>query len=55
MHYDTILVLEKGKLLESGSPLELLESDSSFRSLVRENGIDFEKKMLVLAKEAKVD
>lgn len=50
MHYDKILVLEKGKVIESGSPLELLEKDSNFREMVRENGNIFEKKMIELAK-----
>ena len=54
MHYDKVLVLDKGKLLESGSPLELLERDSSFRSLVRENGPEFEKKMVLLARKSSI-
>jgi ABC-type multidrug transport system fused ATPase/permease subunit len=49
MNYDSILVLDRGKVLESGSPLELLQSESSFREMVRENGPQFEAKMLALA------
>lgn len=46
IQYDRLLVLERGRLIESGSPLELLQRDSIFRSMVRENGKDFEEKML---------
>lgn len=49
MHYDRVLVLDKGKLAESGTPLELLQTDTIFRAMVRENGYDFEMKMLELA------
>ena len=49
MHYDKVLVLDKGRLAESGSPRELLENDTIFRAMVRENGPEFESKMVELA------
>ena len=50
MHYDKVLVLDKGTLAESGSPRELLENDTIFRSMIRENGPEFEKKMEILSR-----
>ena len=52
MHYDKVLVLDNGKLAESGSPIELLQKKSIFRDMVRENGLKFEKQMLELAESS---
>lgn len=34
MHYDKIFVLDDGKLVQSGSPNDLLESKGIFREMV---------------------
>ena len=49
IQYDRIFVLANGRLVEQGSPLELLQTESQFREMVRENGEEFEKKMLKCA------
>ncbi len=45
IEYDRIFVFDKGKLIEKGSPRELLNKESYFRDMIRENGDEFEKKM----------
>ena len=42
IQYDKIVFMVEGKVAEVGSPVELLNRDSNFRALVRENGKDFE-------------
>ena len=37
MHYDRIFVLDDGKLVEEGSPRDLLHSDGAFRKMVGTN------------------
>ena len=60
MAYDKIMVLSEGKLVEEGSPLDLLEgrgvlNKGIFREMVEENGTQFFEKMRQVAakKEAK--
>ena len=45
IHYDRIFVLEKGKLAESGSPMELLDQKGLFYKMISKNGKEFEGKM----------
>ena len=47
--YDKIVFMIEGKVAEIGSPSELLDRDSHFRALVRENGEEFEENMRHLA------
>ena len=49
IQYDKIVFMVEGQVAEVGSPIELLNRDSSFRALVRENGKDFEEDMINLA------
>ena len=49
--YDRILVLDEGKIVESGTPLDLImKEDGLFRELIEENGNEFKKKMIECAK-----
>jgi ABC-type multidrug transport system fused ATPase/permease subunit len=49
IQYDKIVFMVEGQVAEVGSPIELLNKDSNFRALVRENGKDFEEDMINLA------
>ena len=52
IQYDKILFLKLGKMVESGSPWELINDEGSrFRELVMENGQEFFDKMAGLAYE----
>ena len=55
--YDRLLVFDNGKIVEQGSPLELLEKEegSYFRSLVMEGGKGFYEDMKKKAKDGKID
>ena len=51
IHYDRILVLDKGEIAEIGTPRELLSSNTSiFREMVMKNGEEFYKQMLIQLK-----
>lgn len=45
IQYDRIFVLDQGELVEQGAPIDLLNTDTVFRAMVRENGRVFEEKM----------
>ena len=54
MNYDRIVVMEKGRKIEMGTPHDLLNEEMSFfRFLVAENGEDFMAKMMKIAKKSK--
>ena len=55
IQYDKLFIFEKGKKVEEGSPLELIESGGFFCNLVNEGGEDFRKKMIFAAKNRDVD
>ena len=51
IYYDRIFVLDQGKIIEKGTPIELImRKDSIFRELIEENGNEFKKKMIECAK-----
>ena len=49
IQYDRIFVMQAGEIIEQGSPVELLTKETAFRDMVRENGPEFEEKLLKLA------
>ena len=49
IQYDRIFVMQAGEIIEQGSPVELLTRESAFRDMVRENGTEYEEKLLKLA------
>ena len=49
IQYDRIFVMQAGEIIEQGSPVELLTRESAFRDMVRENGSEYEEKLLKLA------
>lgn len=52
IQYDKILVLNQGKLIEFGTPRDLLEKDSGyFKAMVGENGENFIQQMWQLIEE----
>lgn len=55
VQYDKIVVLEKGKKVEDGSPLELIESGGMFCKLVEEGGSQFKENMIYCATHKEVN
>lgn len=51
MFYDWILTFDDGRLVDEGSPYELLNRKSLFKDLVSEHGKDYQKQMMNIAKE----
>lgn len=51
IQYDKLVVLRKGRKIEEGSPLSLLQDGGSFCQMVEEEGEEFMKRMLLLAGE----
>lgn len=51
IQYDKIVVLEEGKKVEEGNPLELMEKGEIFYQMVEEGGEEFKQKMLMMARE----
>lgn len=54
IQYDRLIILDQGEIIEEGKPIELLTRDSYFRDMVRENGDEFEKKMIKCAQNLDV-
>lgn len=53
IEYDKILVLDKGKIVEADSPINLLNKEGSiFNLLVKQSGKEFRDKMIELAKKS---
>ena len=46
IHYDRIFVFDKGKIVERGSPKDLMTRMSLFRELVMENGNDYYQQLM---------
>lgn len=55
IQYDKIVLLENGKKIEEGSPLELIESGGMFCKLVEEGGAQFKENMIYCATHKEVD
>lgn len=55
IQYDKLLIFEKGKKIEEGSPLELINKGGYFCGLVEEGGEDFKKKMIYAAENREID
>ena len=49
IEYDRIVVLDKGKLAEQGSPIDLIENEGIFYEMISKNGKSFEEEMRRLA------
>lgn len=49
VQYDKILVLDNGNIAQFDTPLNLLDQEGVFSSLIKSNGPDFEMKMRDLA------
>jgi len=52
MDYDVILVMDKGRAVEFGSPMELLEKEGAFASLVDSTGAESAKSLKAIATSA---
>jgi ABC-type multidrug transport system fused ATPase/permease subunit len=55
VQYDKLIILDNGKKIEEGSPLELMENGGYFCDLVEEGGPEFTKNMIYCAKNKNVD
>ena len=55
IQYDKLIILENGKKIEEGSPLELIQNGGYFCSLVEEGGDEFKKNMIYCATNKHVD
>ena len=49
IEYDRIIVLDKGKLVEEGSPIDLIEKGGIFYEMISKSGKEFENEMIDLA------
>lgn len=49
IEYDRILVLDKGKLAEQGTPLDLINQKGIFAEMIAQSGKEFENEMIELA------
>lgn len=49
IEYDRIIVLDKGKLVEEGPPIDLIEKEGIFYEMISKNGKDFMREMRDLA------
>ena len=55
IQYDKILVLENGRIADFDTPLNLIKKDGLFSGLIKENGPEFERKMVTLAANKELD
>lgn len=55
IQYDKIVVLKDGEKIEEGSPLQLINDNKYFCSLIDEGGEEFKKKMIYCAENKEVD
>ena len=55
IQYDKILVLDNGKIVQFDTPLNLLNQEGIFSTLIRSHGKDFEAKMIELAMDREKD
>ena len=53
--YDKLIVMENGERVEEGTPWGLLNKESYFRMLVKENGNEFFEEMMTIAKEKQIE
>ena len=55
IQYDKLIILENGKKIEEGSPLQLIKSGGYFCSLVQEGGPAYKKNMEIAAENHDLD
>lgn len=55
IQYDKIVVLENGRKVEEGSPLDLIRNGGYFCKLVEEGGAQFKENMIYCATNKEVD
>ena len=55
IQYDKILILENGRIADFDTPLNLIRKEGLFSGLIKENGPDFERKMIALATNKDMD
>ena len=55
IEYDRVVVLGKGKMIEQGAPIDLMEKREEFYSMVAEGGEDFAERMTSLSRRAKLE
>jgi ABC-type multidrug transport system ATPase subunit len=49
IQFDKIMVLEKGKVAQFGKPIDLLKEEGILSTLVKGNGKEYERRMIMLA------